>query len=691
MKVGNFNFIQKFNYTNSFWENTDVLYQHSKQRFDEYLLISNLYQAISSALNDFSESLLDLTKPILDSEIDYESIRSQGVIKVINFINRISQNLKRFSKNLITISNNMKEKVTIFQSNRELEKQCKEYSNKYKDYLKKLNTKKENYNDTVEAVIENFLINKYKETKSPTDLKPKLDSLNKKKQDYKNEVKNCEEIRTEFVKNQRSLLEKEQDFEKECTEDIKSSLNKMVEFYNQFLQMSQIDKDTIGTIKKINAENEIQIFCEYNRDIISSPSRIIFQEYNQNVDKYYKFDVIKNKIKNITEEESKELKKDIVIEVNKFLEETVYKMNEDNDMLNKYSQIADDILNKKLKEEDYVFIINEFHNKYSDFMEWKRATIKDQNYMKVGLGWDNRFDSMHVFLHIFNKLRMYNKKLEKDNFYYFVKIMKIILDLNEGDEVDYNLCDLVIILASTFYSSEEKDGKEEKKYVAEEIKNCKIFQNFEFWVGLVKDQINVEIIKERLKEKKMARRTTFFGGGKNLVNTNKEGKKKEEEKVDTVEQYNKIIMAKLMSVSYNLVQFVNNSDTINKALYNIFIYYKLNQNDKKNIVELLKFQIMNDGYTNLNIDEDLLFKNKIDEHYKERIENKNEDNIDNKKNENEENKKNDNLKQKEEKKEVLNELDKVNIENENDFKENENIEINLEGNTNIDKCKKEQG
>ena len=684
MKVGNFNFIQKFNYTNSFWENTDVLYQHSKQRFDEYLLISNLYQAISSALNDFSESLLDLTKPILDTEIDYESIRSQGVIKVINFINRISQNLKRFSKNLITISNNMKEKVTIFQSNRELEKQCKEYSNKYKDYLKKLNTKKENYNDTVEAVIENFLINKYKETKSPTDLKPKLDSLNKKKQDYKNEVKNCEEIRTEFVKNQRSLLEKEQDFEKECTEDIKSSLNKMVEFYNQFLQMSQIDKDTIGTIKKINAENEIQIFCEYNRDIISSPSRIIFQEYNQNVDKYYKFDVIKNKIKNITEEESKELKKDIVIEVNKFLEETVYKMNEDNDMLNKYSQIADDILNKKLKEEDYVFIINEFHNKYSDFMEWKRATIKDQNYMKVGLGWDNRFDSMHVFLHIFNKLRMYNKKLEKDNFYYFVKIMKIILDLNEGDEVDYNLCDLVIILASTFYSSEEKDGKEEKKYVAEEIKNCKIFQNFEFWIGLVKDQINVEIIKERLKEKKMARRTTFFGGGKNLVNTNKEGKKKEEDKVDTVEQYNKIIMAKLMSVSYNLVQFVNNSDTINKALYNIFIYYKLNQNDKKNIVELLKFQIMNDGYTNLNIDEDLLFKNKIDEHYKERIENKNEDNTGDKKNENEENKKNDNLNQKEEKKEELNELDKVNIEN-------ENIEINLEGNTNIDKCKKEQG
>ena len=43
MDEENLDFIQKFNYSNSFWENTDVLYQHSKQRFDEFLNISDLY------------------------------------------------------------------------------------------------------------------------------------------------------------------------------------------------------------------------------------------------------------------------------------------------------------------------------------------------------------------------------------------------------------------------------------------------------------------------------------------------------------------------------------------------------------------------------------------------------------------------------------------------------------------------
>ena len=72
----------------------------------------------------------------------------------------------------------------------------------------------------------------------------------------------------------------------------------------------------------------------------------------------------------------------------------------------KYTQIANDILYKKLQKEDYEFIINEFQNKYSDFIEWKRTTIKDQEYLKVGKGWDNRFESMHIFLNIFNKMRI---------------------------------------------------------------------------------------------------------------------------------------------------------------------------------------------------------------------------------------------------------------------------------------------
>ena len=486
MDEENLDFIQKFNYSNSFWENTDVLYQHSKQRFDEFLNISDLYIKLSNSLNDFSESLLDITRNIQDSEIDYESTRSNGVLKVINFIHRISQNLKKFSKSLINISTKMNEKVEIYQSRREFENQCKENYNKYKDNLRKLNLRQNIYNDAVESMIENFLYNKYKETKTQIDLKSKLDNLNKKKQEYKSEVKKCEEQRNEFIKTQVDILEKEEEFEKECTEQIKTNFKNTFNFYNQFLENIKIDEDTLRSIEKISGIKDIHLFSENNKDIMSSPPRIIFQEYNQDMDKYFNFDVIKSKIKNKSNEESLIIKKEIATEVNKFLEQSVFAIDEKKDVITKYSQICDDILNKKLKEEDYNFIINEFESKYTDFMEWKRVTIKEQNYIKVGSGWDDRFESMHIFLHIFNKLRMYNKQLEKSNFDYYVKIMNKIIELNDGEEVDYDLCDLVIILASTFYTLESKDGKEEKIYALKKLKIVNYFNLLNSGLALLK-------------------------------------------------------------------------------------------------------------------------------------------------------------------------------------------------------------
>ena len=688
MEEENIDFIQKFNYSNSFWENTDVLFQHSKQKFDEYLNISDLYLKLSNSLNDFSESLLDITRNIQDSEIDYESTRSNGVLKVINFIHRISQNLKKFSKSLINISSKMNEKVEVYQSRRENENQCKENYNKYKDNLRKLNLRQDIYNDAVESVIENFLYNKYKEMKNPIDLKPKLENLNKKKQEYKSEVKKCEEQRNEYIKTQFDILEKEEEFEKECTEEIKSNLINTFNFFNQFLENIKVDEDTMRSIEKINGIRDIHFFAENNKDIMSSPPRIIFQEYNQDMDKYFNFDIIKNKMKNKSSEESLIIKKEMAVEVNKFLEQSVFAIDEKKDTITKYSQICDDILNKKLKEEDYNFIINEFESKYTDFMEWKRVTIKEQNYIKVGSGWDDRFESMHIFLHIFNKLRMYNKQLEKGNFDYYVKIMNKIIELNDGEEVDYDLCDLVIILASTFYTMENKEGKEEKIYAAEEIKNCKLFQSFEFWVGLVKNQLNEEIIKDRLKEKQFERRKSFFNNiNKSLTNLNINinfnlGKKKEENKVN-VNKYNKLLMAKLMSVSYNLVQFVSSSDTLNKALYNIFRFYKLSINDKKTVVEMLKFQTMNEGYDYLNLDEDLLYKNKFENYIRKENEDKNDENenITIEKEENKENEKNeiinelykDETEEDKEKKEEKEEIE----EKENDYDEDNIQQINI--------------
>jgi hypothetical protein len=359
------------------------------------------------------------------------------------------------------------------------------------------------------------------------------------------------------------------------------------------------------------------------------------------MDQYYNYEVIKNKLKSLKKNEQKEFKKEISIEIKKFLEENIYVLDENKELNDKFSQIADDILNKTLKEEDYQFVINEFQNKYNDFIEWKKNIIGDRNNLQVGREWDNRFNSINIFLGVFNKLRLYNKEMKKENYDYLVKIFQKIIEFNNGDEVDYSLCELLIVLSSTFYMVELKDGKEKKIYISEGIKHCELFQKCEFWFNLVKNLLNDEIIKKRIKENQIERKKSFLNNiNKNLTSLNFNininltfnfkkiplllGKKN---RIDNDEKYNKIIMARLISISYNLAQYVLNSDTLNKAVYNIFRFYKLSLENKKSIIEMINIQIMSEGNTNLKIDEDLLLNNKFDKYRNEKKENKNIENI----------------------------------------------------------------
>ena len=41
-------------------------------------------------------------------------------------------------------------------------------------------------------------------------------------------------------------------------------------------------------------------------------------------------------------------------------------------------------------------------------------------------------------------------------------------------------CPMAKFVQDAFYTSEIKDGKEIKKYISEDIKDCELFQNYEF-------------------------------------------------------------------------------------------------------------------------------------------------------------------------------------------------------------------
>ena len=68
---------------------------------------------------------------------------------------------------------------------------------------------------------------------------------------------------------------------------------------------------------------------------------------------------------------------------------------------------------------------------------------------------------------------------------------------------------------------ELKDGKEKKIYISEGIKHCELFQKCEFWFNLVKNLLNDEIIKKRIKENQIERKKSFLNNiNKNLTSLN---------------------------------------------------------------------------------------------------------------------------------------------------------------------------
>ena len=106
---------------------------------------------------------------------------------------------------------------------------------------------------------------------------------------------------------------------------------------------------------------------------------------------------------------------------------------------------------------------------------------------------------MHTFLGYINKNRVENKELNELNFNFLCNAMKKILELNENEDIDYSLCDLIVILSSTFYMAEQKN-KSGKKFVNEVIKNTTIMQKQGFWVGLTKFELNEEIQHQKKEE-----------------------------------------------------------------------------------------------------------------------------------------------------------------------------------------------
>jgi hypothetical protein len=555
-----------------------LLYSHAEKKFQEYLSIGKMINNFSLICNYFYEEIAKIPSLYKNAE-EEKSTRYSGIKVLIDYINQISQCMKTLKKDTEKIAKLIFEKEFAYVSKKDALDMCDKDHKNYKDNLAKLKFNKESYFDSINKAIELHLISKLKGKDKKINQK-NLNEIENKRKEYKTQIEKVEEIRVAYMKIQGNIFASQEELERECTNELKTYINNFIKSMENFRNGIAIKESDKEIVNSINGNTDNKQFAEKNKSLMTGPKRNLFKEYSQDLNYYMEhFDCLKKEIKNKTVQEQRQFQNQISQDVSKFLNKIIKE--EPDQIHNKILEIAKKLKENKCTQTDYQYLENKFQERFDQFLKWKKESVGSQDYKKVGVEWDERFCYMHTFLGYFNKTRVESKELDLPNFNYLCKAIMKILSLNENEDVDYSLCDLVVILSSTFYTK-DNNSKSGKKYVNEVIKNTSIMQRQGFWVGLTKYELNEEIQQQ----------------------------KKEEETLneDNISQdkLNNSVTAKLMSVSYNIMQFITDSKIFNRIIYDIFKYCKISNESREIVVGMMEAQIEAENLTHIQLDKNIL-------------------------------------------------------------------------------------
>ncbi len=571
-------YVEDYKYNNSFWMKSGLLYSHAEKKFQEYLSVGKMLNNFSIICNNFYEESIKI--PYLFKRADEEkSTRYCGIKVLLDYIKHISDSMKILRNEVEKTAKNIFEKELAYVSKKEAMDMCDNDHKNYKDALTKLKLNKENYFDSINKAIEAHLTTKIKGKDKKINQKY-LNEIDNKRKEYKNQIEKVEEIRVQYMKIQGNIFASQEELERDCTNELKIYINRFMKSIENFRNNIMLTDSEKQILNSIDGNTDNKQFAEKNKSLMTGPKRNLFKEYSQDLNYYMeKFECIKKELKNKSPAELRQFQNQLSQDVSNFLNNIIKE--EPNQIHNKILDIA-----KKLKENnctiaDYQYLENKFQERFDQFLKWKKQNVGNQDFKKVGVEWDERYCYMHTFLGYFNKTRVESKELDSTNFKFLCQAINKILDLNENEDIDYSLCDLIVILSSTFYTK-DPNSKSGKKYVNEVIKNNSIMQRQGFWVGLTKFELNEEIQLQ----------------------------KKEEETLneDNISQdkLNNSVTAKLMSVSYNIMQFVTDSNAFNRIISDIFKYCKINKESKEIVVGMMEAQIEADSLTHIKLDKNIL-------------------------------------------------------------------------------------
>ena len=571
-------YVEDYKYNNSFWMKSGLLYSHAEKKFQEFLSVGKMINSFAIICNYSAEEFQKI--PSLYKMADEEkSTRYCGIKVLIDYINQIVQCMKILKRDVEKIAKNIFEKEFAYISKKEAMDMCDKDHKNYKEALNKLKLFKESYFESINKAIELHLTSKLKGKDKKINSK-NLSEIENKRKEYKAHIEKVEEIRVEYMKIQGNIFASQEELERDCTNELKLYINgflKSMETFRNGIILADSEKEIVNAI---NGNTDNKQFAEKNKSLMTGPKRNLFKEYSQDLNYYMEhFDCLKKEIKNKNAQEQRQFQNQIAQDVSKFLNKIIKE--EPNQIHNKILEIAKKLKENKCEQIDYQYLENKFQERFDQFLKWKKESVGNQDFKKVGVEWDERFCYMHTFLGYFNKTRVENKELDLPNFNYLCKAIIKILNLNENEDIDYSLCDLVVILSSTFYTK-DNNSKSGKKYVNEVIKNTSIMQRQGFWVGLTKFELNEEIQQQ-----------------KNEIETLNEDN-------ITQDKLNNSVTAKLMSVSYNIMQFITDSKIFNKIICDIFKYCKINKESREIVVGMMEAQIEAENLSHIQLDKSLL-------------------------------------------------------------------------------------
>ena len=592
-------YVEDLSYYKNFWNKSGLLLYHFSDKFSEFQSLGNIFKRLANLSGEFSENILkakqiannlDISKANkkkkniekIEQENFYiplqnqdNSTRSAGIKALFNYFDRLSKSFNYLKDAFMKISNDIMDKKNAKDTILIHGKYSEERLNNYKNALDKLSKKRESYCDSINKAIEFHLSHLKKNSKKNDKHK---EEIRKKGNEYLSEIKLTEEKRVEYIVQYGHYLSSMEEFEKNFTNDLKLYLKNFAKNITTFQKEIEFNESELKQIEEMNGDKDNQIFVKNNKSLMNGPKRILFKQYIQNMNYYMEnFQFLKKEIKNKSPNELKIFQDNISEEVKKFLNEIIFK--ETDDIKDKIIDIAKNLNENKLSEDEFNYLINKFEERFRQYLDWKsKNNIDKQNFKKVGPQYDDRYSYADTFLEYFKQLEEENKSFEEENFNYFCKIIEKILELNMNDDIDYDLCHLIMILSSKFYMV-DNSKKLGKKFAYETIRNFPIMKKQGFWLGFT-----IFEIKQEITQKLIFRDDNI-----------------------TEDMLKDIINTKLVNVIFDIMKLMNDSQEFNKIIYDIFKYYKI---DKENIIFLLnkvELNASNEDINHIIIDKNLIF------------------------------------------------------------------------------------